>query len=48
MTRVPVEAIVEASGGVARPGPHVADALRALPRDGRGTGADLRQPLSGG
>ena len=31
----PVEAIVEASGGVARPGPHVTDALRALPR---GTG----------
>ena len=31
----PVEAIVEASGGVARPGPHVADALRALPRDRR-------------
>ncbi len=31
----PVEAIVEASGGVARPGPQVADALRALPR---GTG----------
>jgi dihydrofolate synthase/folylpolyglutamate synthase len=30
----PVEAIVEASGGAARPGPHVADALRALPRDG--------------
>ncbi len=29
----PVEAIVEASGGVARPGPHVADALRALSRD---------------
>jgi len=29
----PVEAIVEASGGVARPGPHVVDALRALPRD---------------
>jgi dihydrofolate synthase/folylpolyglutamate synthase len=28
----PVEAIVEASGGVARPGPRVADALRALPR----------------
>jgi len=26
----PVEAIVEASGGVARPGPHVADALRAV------------------
>ena len=31
----PVEAIIEASGGIARPGPHVADALRALPR---GTG----------
>ena len=31
----PVEVIVEASGGVARPGPPVADALRALPRDGR-------------
>jgi len=30
----PVEAIVCASGGVARPGPHVADALRAIPRDG--------------
>lgn len=29
----PVEAIVEASGGIARPGPHVADALLALPRD---------------
>jgi len=29
-----VEAIVAASGGVARPGPHVADALRSLPRDG--------------
>ena len=29
----PVEAIIEASGGVARPGPHVADALHALPRD---------------
>jgi dihydrofolate synthase/folylpolyglutamate synthase len=29
----PVEAIVEASGGVARSGPRVADALRALPRD---------------
>jgi dihydrofolate synthase / folylpolyglutamate synthase len=29
----PVEGIIEASGGVARPGPHVADALRALPRD---------------
>ncbi len=31
----PVEAIVEASGGIARPGPLVADALRALPRDRR-------------
>jgi dihydrofolate synthase/folylpolyglutamate synthase len=31
---LPVEAIVAASGGVARPGPHVADALAALPRDG--------------
>jgi len=30
----PVEAIVSASGGVARPGPHVADALRAIPREG--------------
>jgi len=29
----PVEAIIEASGGVAKPGPHVVDALRALPRD---------------
>jgi dihydrofolate synthase/folylpolyglutamate synthase len=29
---LPVEAIVEASGGVARPGPRVTDALRALPR----------------
>ena len=29
----PVAAIIEASGGVARPGPHVADALSALPRD---------------
>jgi dihydrofolate synthase / folylpolyglutamate synthase len=29
-----VEAIVEASGGIARPGPHVADALHALPRAG--------------
>ena len=44
----PVEAIVEASGGVARPGPHVADALRALPRDAARAGADLRQPVSGG
>jgi dihydrofolate synthase / folylpolyglutamate synthase len=31
----PVEAIIEESGGVARPGPHVADALRALPREAR-------------
>jgi dihydrofolate synthase/folylpolyglutamate synthase len=31
----PVEAIVEASGGIARPGPRVGDALRALPRDRR-------------
>jgi dihydrofolate synthase/folylpolyglutamate synthase len=29
----PVEAIVAASGGVARPGPHVADALRAVARE---------------
>jgi dihydrofolate synthase/folylpolyglutamate synthase len=29
---LPVEAIVAASGGVARPGPRVADALRAIPR----------------
>ena len=28
----PVEAIVEASDGIAHPGPHVADALRKLPR----------------
>lgn len=28
----PVDAIIEASGGIARPGPRVADALRALPR----------------
>ena len=31
---LPVEAIVAASGGIARPGPRVADALAALPRDG--------------
>lgn len=31
---LPVEAIVAASGGVARPGPRVTDALAALPRDG--------------
>jgi dihydrofolate synthase/folylpolyglutamate synthase len=29
----PVEAIVDASGGVARPGPHVIDALGKIPRD---------------
>ena len=29
---LPVEAIVAASGGVARPGPRVADALRAIAR----------------
>jgi dihydrofolate synthase / folylpolyglutamate synthase len=28
----PVEAIIDAAGGLARPGPHVADALRSLPR----------------
>jgi dihydrofolate synthase/folylpolyglutamate synthase len=32
---LPVEEIVAASGGVARPGPTVAAALAALPRDGR-------------
>jgi dihydrofolate synthase/folylpolyglutamate synthase len=31
----PVEVIVQESGGIARPGPHVADALRAMPRDRR-------------
>jgi dihydrofolate synthase/folylpolyglutamate synthase len=31
----PVAAIIEASGGVARPGPDLAGALRALPRDQR-------------
>ena len=31
---LPVAAIVAASGGVARPGPTVAAALRALPREG--------------
>jgi dihydrofolate synthase / folylpolyglutamate synthase len=31
---LPVEAIVAASGGIARPGPRIADALRALPHDG--------------
>jgi len=32
---LPVEAIVAASGGIARPGPRVADALRHIPRDNR-------------
>jgi dihydrofolate synthase / folylpolyglutamate synthase len=31
----PVDAIIEASGGIARPGPDVAGALGALPRDRR-------------
>jgi dihydrofolate synthase/folylpolyglutamate synthase len=31
---LPVEAIVSASGGIARPGPRIADALQKLPRDG--------------
>jgi len=31
---LPVEAIIAASGGVALPGPIVADALRAIPKDG--------------
>ena len=31
---LPVEAIVAASGGIARPGPRVADALGAIPRTG--------------
>ena len=30
---LPVEAIIEASGGIARPGPTVSDALRAIPRE---------------
>jgi dihydrofolate synthase/folylpolyglutamate synthase len=30
---LPVEAIIAASGGVARPGPRVVDALRAIPRN---------------
>jgi dihydrofolate synthase/folylpolyglutamate synthase len=37
---LPVEAIVAASGGVARPGPHVADALAAIARE-RGPGRVL-------
>ena len=31
---LPVESIIAASGGVARPGPRVVDALKAIPRDG--------------
>jgi len=31
---MPVEGVIAASGAVARPGPGLADALRALPRDG--------------
>jgi dihydrofolate synthase / folylpolyglutamate synthase len=31
---LPVEAIIAASGGAARPGPRVADALRSIPREG--------------
>jgi dihydrofolate synthase/folylpolyglutamate synthase len=31
---LPVDAIIAASGGIARPGPTVAEALAALPRDG--------------
>jgi dihydrofolate synthase/folylpolyglutamate synthase len=31
---LPVDAIVAASGGIAQPGPRVADALRAIPRTG--------------
>jgi dihydrofolate synthase/folylpolyglutamate synthase len=29
---LPVEAIIDASGGIARPGPYVANALRQIPR----------------
>ena len=32
---LPIEAIIAASGNVARPGPRVADALRSIPREGR-------------
>ena len=31
---LPVEAIIAASRNIARPGPTVADALRAIPKDG--------------
>ena len=31
---LPIEAIIAASGNVARPGPRVADALRSIPREG--------------
>jgi dihydrofolate synthase/folylpolyglutamate synthase len=40
---LPVEAIVAASGGVARPGPRVVDALQAIPR----TGAPARVLICG-
>jgi dihydrofolate synthase/folylpolyglutamate synthase len=40
---LPVEAIVAASGGIARPGPRVADALRAIPN----TGAPARVLICG-
>jgi dihydrofolate synthase/folylpolyglutamate synthase len=30
---LPVDAIIAASGGIARPGPRIADALRKLSRD---------------
>jgi dihydrofolate synthase/folylpolyglutamate synthase len=40
---LPVEAIVAASGGIARPGPRVADALCAIPR----TGAPARVLICG-
>jgi len=32
---LPVEAVIAASGGFAQAGPRVADALRAIPQDGR-------------
>ena len=32
---LPLETIIAASGGIARPGPRVADALRQIPRHGR-------------
>ncbi|MDQ1081403.1 folylpolyglutamate synthase/dihydrofolate synthase family protein [Pseudoroseomonas cervicalis] len=38
---MPVEAIIEASGGRARPGPHVEDALRAIAAEGGAPGRVL-------